>query len=120
MRPLCLPVLFLLACVSAPKVEYPALDLAQPDQWTAGASEDTVADHWWRDMGGPRLDSLVALALAHNYDLKIAGARLAQAQAQARVAGAPLWPQLGGNANGSRRKQNFVGLPIPEETRTRS
>ena len=48
-----------------------------------------------------------------NYDLKVAGARLAQAQAQARVAGAPLWPQLGVNANGSRRKQNFVGLPIP-------
>lgn len=115
MRPSCLPVLFLLACASAPQVEYPALDLAQPDQWLglAGASEDTVADHWWRDMGAARLDSLVALALAHNYDLKAAGARLAQAQAQARVAGAPLWPQFNANANGSRRKQNFVGLPIP-------
>ena len=115
MRPSCLPVLLLLACASAPQVEYPALDLAQPDQWLglAGASEDTVADHWWRDMGAARLDSLVALALAHNYDLKAAGARLAQAQAQARVAGAPLWPQLNASANGSRRKQNFVGLPIP-------
>ena len=113
MRPLCLPVLFLLACASAPKVEYPALDLAQPDQWTAGASEDPVADHWWRDMGAARLDSIVALALEHNYDLKAAGARLAQAQAQARVAGAPLWPQLSATNTGSRRKQNFVGFPIP-------
>ena len=85
MRPLCIPVLFLLACASAPKVEYPDLDLAQPDQWTAGASEGTVADQWWRDMGTARLDSLVALALEHNYNLKIAGARLAQAQAQARA-----------------------------------
>ena len=64
-------------------------------------------------MGATRLDSLVALALEHNYNLKIAGARLAQAQAQARVAGAPLWPQLSANGNGSKRKQNFVGLPIP-------
>ena len=113
MRPLCIPVLLLLACASAPKVEYPALDLAQPAQWTAGAAEDVVADRWWRDMGTAHLDSLVALALAHNYDLKAAGARLAQAQAQARAAGAPLWPQLGANAHGARRKQNFVGLPIP-------
>ena len=120
MRPLCLPVLFLLACVSAPKVEYPALDLAQPDQWTAGASEDTVADHWWRAMGAARLDSLVALALAHNYDLKIAGARLAQAQAQARVAGAPLWPQLGGNANGSRANRISSACPFLGEPRIRS
>ena len=113
MRPSYLPVLLLFACASAPKVEYSALDLAQPDQWTAGASEGTVADQWWRDMGAVRLDSLVALALEHNYDLKIAGARLAQAQAQARAAGAPLWPQLSAGANGSKRKQNFVGLPIP-------
>lgn len=113
MRPLWLPLLFSLACASAPKVEHPALDLAEPEQWTAGANADTVADHWWRAMGAAPLDSLVALALEHNYDLKVAGARLAQAQAQARIAGAPLWPQLGGNATGSQRKQNFVGLPIP-------
>lgn len=113
MRPSCLPVLVLLACASAPKVEYPALSLTPPDQWTANASAEPVADRWWRDMGAARLDSLVALALAHNYDLKAAGARLAQAQAQARVAGAPLWPQLNASANGARRKQNFVGLPIP-------
>ena len=53
------------------------------------------------------------VALEHNYDLKAAGARLAQAQAQARVAGAPLWPQLSATGTGSRRKQNFVGFPIP-------
>ena len=32
MRLLCLPVLFLLACASTPKVEYPVLDLDQLDQ----------------------------------------------------------------------------------------
>ena len=113
MRPLCLPLLVLLACASVEDGASPVLSFPPPDQWTADASAEPVADRWWRDMGAARLDSLVALALAHNYDLKAAGARLAQAQAQARVAGAPLWPQLNANANGARRKQNFVGLPIP-------
>lgn len=104
---------FMLSCASAPKVEYPELDLATPTNWAAATITGSGADDWWRDLGPTRLDSLVSQALANNYDLKGAAARLAQAQAQAEAAGAPLMPQLSATGNGSRRKQNFVGFPIP-------
>lgn len=104
---------FLLSCASAPQVEYPDLDLATPANWTASTPAGGIADDWWRDLGTTRLDSLITQALAQNYDLKGTATRLAQAQAQAKAAGAPLLPQLSGSGNGSKRKQNFVGFPIP-------
>jgi multidrug efflux system outer membrane protein len=104
---------FLLSGASAPQVEYPDLDLATPANWTASTPAGGIADDWWRDLGTTRLDSLITQALAQNYDLKGTATRLAQAQAQAIAAGAPLLPQLSGTGNGSKRKQNFVGFPIP-------
>ena len=103
----------LLACASAPKIEYPVVDLATPSHWGTATPASAVADNWWRSLGTARLDSLVAQALAHNYDLKAAGARLEMAQAQAKAIGAPLMPQVDATGSGSRRKQNFVGFPIP-------
>ena len=104
---------FVLSCASAPKVEYPDLNLATPANWTASTPTGSIADDWWRDLGTTRLDSLITQALAQNYDLKGAATRLAQAQAQAKAAGAPLLPQLSATGNDSKRKQNFVGFPIP-------
>ncbi|MBT7547510.1 MAG: hypothetical protein HN611_02440, partial [Gemmatimonadetes bacterium] len=83
---------FLLSCASAPQVEYPDLDLATPANWTASTPAGGIADDWWRDLGTTRLDSLITQALAQNYDLKGTATRLAQAQAQAIAAGAPLLP----------------------------
>ena len=60
-----------------------------------------------------KLDSVVAEALATNYDLAIAAARLEQASADAKVAAADLYPQVRANLSGARRKQNFIGFPIP-------
>ena len=104
---------FVLSCASAPKVEYPELDLATPSSWTAKTPAGRIADNWWSTLGTARLDSLVEQALAHNYDLKAAATRLAQAHAQAKAAGAPLMPQLSATGSSSKRKQNFVGFPIP-------
>ncbi len=107
-----LGTVFLLgACASAPKVDHPDLALTASAAW----SESTTVDmeDWWTQLGDAQLDALVQQALASNYDLRAAAARLAQAQAQARIAGAPLQPGLGAGATGARRKQNFVGFPIP-------
>ena len=106
----------LLACASAPKIEYPVVDLTTPLHWSTTTPTGAVADNWWRSLGTARLDSLVAQALAHNYDLKAAGARLEMAQAQAKAIGAPLMPQVDASGSGSRRKQKFVGFPIPGDT----
>ncbi len=50
---------------------------------------------WWRAFGSPQLDALMNRAHAGNLDLLAAAARVRQADAQARVAGAPLLPSVG-------------------------
>lgn len=51
-------------------------------------------ERWWREFGSPELDSLMAIALKENIGLKVAAARLRQAQALVRVEGARLLPFL--------------------------
>ncbi len=110
---LLLPVLFL-SCAMAPPVKHPQLEIETPAQWTAGTVAGArVKTLRWASFADSMAADLVAEALAHNYDLRAAAARLQAAAAQARIAGAEFLPQAGAGADGSRRRQNFVGFPIP-------
>ncbi len=55
----------------------------------------TVTDGWLASFGDAQLDKLVAEAMAANRDLAVLSARLDQAAARARQAGAELLPQVG-------------------------
>jgi NodT family efflux transporter outer membrane factor (OMF) lipoprotein len=70
---------------------------AAPPQQFAAAAQDpgTVQDGWLATFQDPRLDQLVADAMAYNRDLAAATARVDQAAALARQAGADLSPQVG-------------------------
>ena len=106
--------LTLFSCASAPKVHHPEPDVRIPDAWSAGPTlEGEIDGLWWSSFSAPHLEDLVVEALTHNHDLRAAATRVQQAQARARIAGAPLQPQVTAAASGSRRKQNFIGLPIP-------
>ncbi len=103
-----------LSCVSAPNTKTPLLEIDAPAKWAAGTvSADSDNQNWWHQFADPDLDSLIIEMFRHSYDLQAAGARLDMAVAQARIAGASLYPQLGAGFNASRRKQSFVGVPIP-------
>lgn len=98
-------------CATAPLEDHPALDADVPAAWTA--RDDTggrPALEWWADFGDPGLGDAVQSALRQNYDLQAAAARLDQALADSRIAGADLQPQLQIGLNGSQRKQNFTGF----------
>ncbi len=99
------------ACASAPPARHPDLAVAVPSEWAGDGA--TPLEHWWNQLGDAHLDSLVRQALSSNFDLQSAAARLEQAQAQARIAGAPLQPGIALGGSGAKRKQNFVGFPIP-------
>lgn len=107
-----------LACVSAPSGD-PDLGVVVPEEWTAADSEAQVETRsgeeasWWTQFGDTDLDLVVADALERNHDLLAAAARLDAATAQARIAGADLYPQIGAGINATRGKNNFIGLPIP-------
>ncbi len=108
------PLLIAGGCATAPLEDHPPLGGDVPAVWTA--RDDTAgrpAPAWWADFGDPALDEVVDAALRQNYDLQAAASRLEQALADSRIAGADLQPQLQVGLNGSQRKQNFIGFPIP-------
>lgn len=115
--PLLLLLVLATACVQAPPVTSPDTGIDPPDSWSAVDERDeaavSVAADWWRAFEDPGLAAAVEEALAGNTDLLAAAARVRQAEAAARIAGADLAPQLSAGLSGSRRRQNFVGFPIP-------
>jgi NodT family efflux transporter outer membrane factor (OMF) lipoprotein len=71
----------------------PALKV--PDAWRAGApGGGAIRDDWLATFADPRLNALVAEAIANNPDLMIAAARVEQAAAYVEAAGADLLPQV--------------------------
>ncbi len=59
---------------------------------------------WWRGFRSRELVSLIEAAQAHNFDIAIAVAQIQQADAQVRIAGAPLFPLIDFNASASVTK----------------
>jgi outer membrane protein, multidrug efflux system len=66
---------------------------------------------WWHAFGDPALSALIERALAANYDLRAAFARVDQARAMAVQATAPRWPQVGlqGQATWNQSVNSFIG-----------
>ncbi len=70
------------------------------------AEATSIADlPWWEVFDDDVLQQLITEALAANYDLKVAVARVAQANAQAGVARSPFFPQIGYESSGGRQRQ---------------
>lgn len=98
-----------LAGCAAPLPAPVASTTALPAQWhaaapEAGAQADVTAD-WWRSFGSAELDALVRQAQAQSLDMAAAMARVQQAGASARIAGAALLPEVGASLNASRQQR---------------
>lgn len=109
-----LPALALVGCTRKPPVVSHDPGLTMPAAWTADTSRSgEVGEAWWQDFGDPGLAAAVARALQNNRDLKAAAARVEIAVLEAEIAGAGGLPQMAGTFSGNRRRQNFIGFPIP-------
>ncbi|HEX3759237.1 MAG TPA: efflux transporter outer membrane subunit [Kofleriaceae bacterium] len=94
-------VVSLIGCTLAPRYERPALPV--PDRFAGAGGTLAAADQGWRKMfGDPRLQALIALALANNRDLRVAALNIELAQAQYRVQRAGLLPSVDANASWTR------------------
>lgn len=72
-----------------------------PAEWTGGPmAPGAVANGWVAQFQDAQLEKLVAEAMAYNVDLQIAAARVEAAEANARAAGAALFPQVNFGAHG--------------------
>src|SRR4051812_27470538 len=86
-----------------PNYRRPAVDL--PGQFPEGGTGAlTLPSDWWRLYKDPTLDRLVSLGLEKNSDLKLAVARMDEAEALVREANAALFPEIDLNTSAARSK----------------
>ncbi|WP_434666765.1 efflux transporter outer membrane subunit [Paraburkholderia sp. A3BS-1L] len=70
-------------------------------------------DRWWTRWSDPQLDQLVSLAVAGSPQMGLAQARIDQAEALARMAGATREPVISANSEFSRRHFSAYANPNP-------
>ena len=111
-----MPALFatvlLSACSQPPRdaVNTPQLPLELPENWVAKPLSAGLLDKdLLLDMSDQWLAALIKEALQHSPDALAAEARMREAVALARVAGAELLPNVGAGINGSRSQFSFSG-----------
>jgi len=94
-----------------PDYKRPDVDPAEEFRFQLGPSEAaSLADlPWWGVFNDQVLQHLIAEALAKNYDLQLAVARIDQARSLVWVAASPLYPQVGYEVFAGREK-TFVPL----------
>src|SRR5882762_6992777 len=107
-------VLLLGGCMLGPDYERPAMDLPKAYAEPGVGTTAPVPSDWWKLYGDPTLNELVAAALERNADIRLAVARIEEADANLRAASAAFLPEidLGGNANRTRFSST-TALPPP-------
>jgi|SRR5882757_8392566 len=99
------------ACSVGPAYQRP--QIPSPPQWQDTSDNQAPAvwpsADWWHGFGSEKLDELIAEAQRSNDDLAVAIARVEEADAQARIAGAPLLPSLDFTANATRQRGPISG-----------
>jgi multidrug efflux system outer membrane protein len=91
-----------------PKVELPA---QYPAPAPSAAGEAPLAADWWKLYGDATLDGLVAAAQENNADVQLAAARVQEAEAVLREAGAAFFPDVAGSYSYTRNRVSTAAAP---------
>ncbi len=77
---------------------------AMPAGWEGGSGDQArwPDPKWWESFHADELNRLIDDALKSSHDLRAAAARVAQARANVRIVGAPLWPTVQVGASATR------------------
>ncbi len=95
--------MMLAGCATTPQTSRGDHALSIPQSWSIPAdAAHPVASDWWTAFGNDDLNALVTRARSQSHDLAAAAARVRQAQAGARIAGAPLLPNVSASGGVSR------------------
>ncbi len=95
-------------CILTQDLPNPALDI--PQGYKAGKPSDAGTPpklDWWRGFGSPELTDLMEEAQKVNLDIAAAISLIAQADAQARIAGAALLPTLMASGPGNLGQESY-------------
>lgn len=74
------------------------------------------AKRWWLDINDPTLHQVIELGIKSALSIDIAFARLEQAKAQARLAGANRWPSINFNGSAGVTSPDLEYVPLEESS----
>jgi len=111
-----------LACALAGCVStaYKRPPVTVPDAWREPNAQNALwpSQDWWKGFNSSRLNELIDAAVRANDDLAAAVARVREADAQVRIAGAPLWPSLDLSAEATRERAKPTGSTTQRRVNT--
>lgn len=116
-RPALLLSFALAGCAVGPDYQRPAVDAPAAFRFAEQEARNVADTAWWAQFNDPAMNELIGIALAENKDVKIAAARVEQFMGRLASTRAPLFPQVGANANGQRaRTSELSAIPLPPGT----
>jgi NodT family efflux transporter outer membrane factor (OMF) lipoprotein len=92
----------LTACSVGAPYKQPSMPTPAAFTNSTGAAQNWPDKNWWEQFHSPQLTALMTAALQNNYDIKAAVARIHQADAQLKIAGATLLPSVDLDASSQR------------------
>jgi multidrug efflux system outer membrane protein len=97
-----------------PDYERPSVPL--PDKYPADlqARASSISPDWWTLYNNPTLNDLVASSRERNADVRLAAARVSEAEALLREAGALYVPEVTGGVAASRSRVSTRTIPAPQ------
>ena len=82
-------------------------DISYNKEWLAEkAKSEQIVQKWWRVFNDPQLNTLIDDAALHNYDLRIAAARVKEARAARGIAASDGLPQINKRSSAQRRSSS--------------
>lgn len=90
-----LALVLMAGCAVGPNYKRPQVDVTPQFRAQAAAEAKSLADQpWWEVFGDPALKDLIAQALEHNFDVRLAAQRVEEYRARAGVARSGYYPQI--------------------------
>src|SRR5215470_3294906 len=116
--------LFLSGCMLGPDYQRPNVNAPSAFIYETKDAQNLVDTDWWKQFGDTVLDQLIAEALAHNMNVKVAAANVEQSIGVLTQTRSGLYPQIGYTGLAERARQSEAGvapevarlLPNPSDT----
>jgi multidrug efflux system outer membrane protein len=108
-------VIFTAGCTTVGP-DYQRPDIELPSQYPVDEGRKEISSlplEWWKLYSDPALDELVASAREKNADIRLAAARVREAEAVLREAGAAFYPEVTGGYSATRSKVSSRTTPPP-------
>jgi len=112
-----LPLALLVAGCTTVGPDYERPEVALPEEFVLKVSSEErqeIQEAWWTLYSDPLLEELVSTAQKNNADLRLAAARVLEAEAQLREAGAAFYPEVTGGYTATRNQVSERIVPAPQ------